>query len=81
MGCCSQSSQMSFEEVDKHIDTHAALFTAGKPLDPAAAALQICPTYKAVKPILTLMLSFPFFPAKWKTAIQGLMGILDVICP
>lgn len=80
MGCCSQ---MSFEEVDKHVEAHAALFTtaATKPLDPTTAALQICPTYKAVKPILTLMLSFPFFPAKWKTAIQGLMGILDVICP
>lgn len=75
MACC----QMSFEDVDKHLDAHTHLMAA-KPVDAAQAALQVCPAYKTVKPVLSMVLAIPFFPAKWKTAVQNLMGVLDMIC-
>lgn len=79
MACCSQ--MMTFEEVDKHLDAHAHIMTAAAPIDSSMAALQICPAYKAVKPVLTMILSIPFFPAKWKNAVKSLMSVLDMICP
>ncbi len=69
---------MTFEDVDKHVDAHAHL-TA--PKDHAEATANLCTYWKAVAPILSLVMSFPFFPAKWKTTLQNFIAALSLICP
>ena len=50
-----------------------------------AAPVDVCGTYKKVRPILAGILPFlkaiPVFGAKAATAIQALMAALDVVCP
>jgi len=48
----------------------------------AAATLpQLCPLYKAAKPLLAIVVNFPFFPTAWKQPVVLLMGVFDAICP
>jgi hypothetical protein len=63
----------TFEDVNQHVENLGAL--------PPIAPGQLCVYYKAAKPILTLMETFPFFPAKWKTVLSGLTTLLDALCP
>ena len=49
--------------------------------NPAAALPQLCPIYKAVRPILQAIANFPLIPQKWRDVIKTLVGILDTLCP
>lgn len=70
---------MNFEHVNKHID--AVDLKAIKAHDKATAMANLCPTYKAIKPILAMVEKIPFIPAKWKTVIKQFCALLDLICP
>ncbi len=83
---------MSHKPVVDH--THETLekhFAAVKPADlhsaaeaakaPGATVASLCPIYKAAKPLLTIVVGFPFFPAAWKAPVVALMGVFDAICP
>jgi hypothetical protein len=68
----------TFQEVDSHVSS----FTPGPlPKTHAEAAIQVCPTWKAVKPVLVMLLEVPFIPAKWKTLGNMFVGTMDVFCP
>lgn len=67
----------SFEDVDKHVSSLPPLPT----IDPKNAAAQLCVYYKAVKPILEMVINFPFFPASWKNVVSGFTSVLNVMCP
>jgi hypothetical protein len=50
-------------------------------LNAAAALAQICPIYKAIRPILQVVTTLPFIPAQWRGVIQAFIGVMDAICP
>ncbi len=47
----------------------------------AAAAVNLCAVYKAVRPFLTVVTALPFVPAGAKQKIKELMTALDAFCP
>ena len=49
--------------------------------NPAAALPQICPIYKAIRPILLVLASLPLIPPSWQTVIKTFLGVMDTICP
>lgn len=46
-----------------------------------ANAADICGMWAQAKPIVTLIVNFPFFPSRWKAPIQALIGLLNAFCP
>jgi hypothetical protein len=82
------ASNLTFEEVDKHIQSaDLSAFQAGGKhhlaagAAPAAAIPNVCAAYHVIKPILTLIANLPIIPKKWKDAIKAFMGVLDALCP
>lgn len=49
--------------------------------NPALALPQLCPIYKAVRPILVGLSNLPLIPQKWRDAIKAFIGIVDLLCP
>ncbi len=78
------SAHLTHEHLEKHFaavkpaDLHAASEAAKAP---NATLTTVCPIYKAAKPLLTIVVAFPFFPAAWKAPVVALMGVFDAICP
>ena len=82
------STNPTFEEVDKHIQSiDVAAFQAGGKhyLAPgaghAAALPNVCPAYKAVRPILMLLSNTPLIPATWRAVLKTFIAVMDVLCP
>ena len=83
------ASNLTFEEVDKHVQQAdlSAFQPAGKHLsatataNPAAAIPNVCGAYQVIKPILALVANLPIIPKKWKDAIKVFMQVMDTICP
>ncbi len=48
---------------------------------PGATIGTLCPIYKAAKPLLAIVVAFPFFPAAWKAPVAALMTVFDAVCP
>ncbi len=48
---------------------------------PNATLPTLCPIYKAAKPLLAIVVAFPFFPAAWKAPVAALMTVFDAVCP
>lgn len=46
-----------------------------------AALDNICPIWKAARPIVGLLASLPFFPAKWQGIVKQFVATMDLICP
>ncbi len=67
---------MTFEDVDKHVQAVDL-----NKLGMAPGAIDLCSSYKAVKPILGMVAVMPFFPAKWKAVVAAFIAALDVVCP
>jgi hypothetical protein len=67
----------SFETVNHHVETLAPL----PPVDVNNPLPQLCTYWKALKPVLALVESFPFFPVKWKSLVTSFSNLLDAICP
>lgn len=66
----------NFEDVDRHVNS-LSLPAVGTAVTPA----QLCTYYKAAEPILKLLVGLPLIPANWKNVLNGLLGVLDKICP
>ncbi len=60
---------MAIEEIDAHIEKQAQ--TRG---------LDICGTYKTVRPILVFAKGLLFFKPKWQAILQLLIDALDKQC-
>jgi uncharacterized membrane protein AbrB (regulator of aidB expression) len=83
------ASNLTFEEVDKHIQSAdlSAFQPGGKhhvaaaPAAKEAAIPNVCGAYQVVRPILVLLSNLPLLPKKWKDAIKVFMQVLDTICP
>lgn len=83
-------SNLTFEEVDKHIEAadlsafevggkyHVA---AGRAAAPADAAKGVCAIYKVIRPILVFLSNWPFLPLKWRKALKAFIAAMDVLCP
>jgi hypothetical protein len=77
---------MTFEQIDAGINkldlvahqSNVAKLTAG---NSAMALPQLCPIYKAVRPILVILSNLPIIPQKWRDAIKAFISVLDVLCP
>ena len=69
---------LTFEEVNKHVEKSVAL---PRPKDREAAALQLCATYKSIRPILALLINMPFIPATWLAITTAFMETMEVLCP
>lgn len=78
---------LNAEAIDLHLDENArALDSAhqaatGTKLNPTQAIQAVCSGYRAVKPILQLVIGFPFFRQSWKDAVGKFTGVLDTLCP
>ena len=72
---------LTFEEIDKHIQTHAAQAAPATAATGAAAIPNVCKQYQTIRPILIALQSFPFIPKKWRDAIQGFTTLMDGFCP
>ena len=76
---------------EQNHETLAAHFGAVKQTDldkaveaakaPGATIGTLCPIYKAAKPLLAMVVAFPFFPAAWKAPVTALMAVFDAVCP
>ena len=77
----------TFEDVEKHVQgVDLASLQAGGAHHPgaakgAAALPNICPAYKAVRPILVLVSNVVLIPQKWRDVIKAFVGVMDAICP
>jgi hypothetical protein len=79
-------SSMTFEQIDALVGklnladfaVEGKVATAIK-ANPSVAIPQICPIYKAVKPILQFIAKI--LPAKWQQIINAFIGIMDGLCP
>ena len=78
--------EYSFEEIDRQIkgldlagmnERAAGMATAS----PADVIGQICPIYRAIRPILQGILLIPFIPETWKQAIRTFIRLMDLVCP
>ncbi len=78
-------SDQQFLEALRAFELQPAAESLDAAITTSAAAVDICGTYKKVRPILSGILPFlkaiPVFGAKAATAIQALMAALDVVCP
>jgi hypothetical protein len=84
-------SNITFEQIDAlvgAIDLSAYqpggkshLTAASVRANPAATLPQICPIYKAIKPILKVLAGLPFIPPAWRTVITTFIGLMDALCP
>jgi hypothetical protein len=80
---------LNAEAIDLHLDQNAGALdsahrtaTAGTAkLNPTQAIQAVCTGYRAVKPILQLVMGFPFFRQSWKDAVGKFTGVLDTLCP
>ncbi|MES1245233.1 MAG: hypothetical protein ABUT39_26745 [Acidobacteriota bacterium] len=79
---------LSFEDIDKAVkqadvdglEKQSAQFkSAGA--SAADILAQICPTYRAIRPILVGITQIPFIPANWKKAIKAFIKTMDLLCP
>ena len=81
------SANPTFEDVDKHVQgIDLTAFHPGGTHHPGAAKAaaglpNICPSYKAVRPILLLVSTIPIIPQKWRDVIKLFLGVMDGICP
>jgi hypothetical protein len=73
--------QLSFEDVNAHIEQHLTAEKLQSLTTTAAAAPSLCSIYGIVKPILTLISQAFFIPQKWRDAIKILIQALDALCP
>ncbi|MBC7686995.1 MAG: hypothetical protein H7211_02325 [Aquabacterium sp.] len=87
----AQELQMTLEQIEAHLKA-ANLEQYDKPQgqpggaaapqqDLAAILKRICAVYKAIKPILTVVVNFPLIPASIKNAIKTFMNVMNSICP
>lgn len=60
---------MTIEEIDAHIEKHAM-----------AKGLDVCATFKKVRPVLVFVKSLLFFKPKWQAILQTLIDVLDKQC-
>jgi hypothetical protein len=85
---------LTAETIDTHLDQHTdALDTAhamatdsqarssSAGLNPAQAVQAVCAAHRAVRPILLLVVGFPFFRQSWKDALAKYTTTLDALCP
>lgn len=82
---------VTFEQIDSDIQKlnladyqpgGKAHFTAeAVRANPAAVLPQICPIYKAIRPILVILSNLPLIPPGWRNAIKAFIGIMDALCP
>lgn len=79
--------EYSFEEIDRQIqglDLSAAegrLSSLKASASPVDVISQVCPIYRAVRPILQGLLNLPFIPERWKQAIRTFIRLMDMVCP
>lgn len=71
----------TFEEVNAHIEKADLKKLKAVSASAAAGPGQICAAYKTIRPILLLIINFPFIPSKWKAAIKAFMAAMDTFCP
>jgi hypothetical protein len=84
-------SNITFEQIDALMGAvdlsgyqpggKSHLTAASVQANPAAALPKICPIYKAVKPILKVLVGLPFIPPAWRTVITTFIGLMDALCP
>ena len=70
--------QLSFEDVNAHIEQH---LTDEKFAALTATAPSLCSIYEIVRPILVLASQAFFIPQKWRDGIKVLIQALDALCP
>lgn len=86
----STEQQMTLEQIEAHIkqanigqyDQAMQMHVSGKAaLQPAAVLTNVCGVYKAIKPVLTVIVNFPLLPGAIKTAIRTFMSVMNSLCP
>ena len=79
-----QEPQMTLEQIEAHIKS-ANLDQFNQPQaqtqDLAAQLKKVCTVYKAIKPVLQVLVNFPLIPASIKNAIKTFMSVMNTICP
>jgi hypothetical protein len=80
---------MDFQQIDAGIQklNLANYVVDGRPKSPEALAAaggiteQICPVYKAIRPILVVLAALPIIPPAWRAALSAFITLMDGICP
>lgn len=79
-----QGPQMTLEQIEAHIKS-ANLEQFNQPhaqaQDLGAQLQKVCKVYKAIKPILQAVVSFPLIPGSIKNAIKTFLSVMNTICP
>lgn len=83
--------QMTLAQVEQHLDkANMEQFdklpagVAGAQGDAASLSgvlQKVCGVYKAVRPILSIIVNFPLLPEKIKNAVKTFMKVMDSVCP
>lgn len=78
---------MTLEQIEAHIQSaNLQQFEAKQQPGAQAEGLadqlkKVCSVYKAIRPVLKAVISFPLIPGSIKNAIRTFMSVLDTICP
>ena len=84
------AQNLTFESVDRHVQRldlsqyrrggkhhfSAAAVTAS----PGDVLTKVCAIYRAIRPILALIVKVPLLPKKWRDAVSTFMSLMDSLC-
>ncbi|MEO5995139.1 MAG: hypothetical protein ABIN89_00495 [Chitinophagaceae bacterium] len=82
-------AQMTLEQIEAHIkdanledfNKQAAPGQAGAQQDLAGQLARVCGVYRGVRPILSVVQSFPLLPGSVKSAVGTFVSVMNTICP
>lgn len=83
-----EEKEMTLEQIEAHIQNAkmeqfevGSSTAASEALAPVAVLQKVCGVYKAIRPILAVIVNFPLIPESIKKAIRTFMGVMDGLCP
>ncbi|MEL6832820.1 MAG: hypothetical protein AAFP77_07500 [Bacteroidota bacterium] len=78
-----QNVNLDFEAINAHVEANYSETAAPKSgsLTKELANSRLCVIYKVVRPILSVISKLPIIPRKWRSVIEELINVLDVLCP
>jgi hypothetical protein len=71
---------MNFEQVDLHVhENYSEVEQIETSMAPEAAQVNLAKIWPVAKPVLQIVASIPFIPAKWRATINTLITVVDQV--
>jgi hypothetical protein len=75
------TDEMEAIEAPEVIELEVEEFKTGAAIAAVDVLPKVCGVYQKVRPFLQLVSTLFLIPQKWRTAISGFIGTMDLVCP